>query len=53
MSPASGKEIRGGMSFSRNHLEESKRIIDAIDVTVVDRMADMLAALRAGGGRLF
>jgi D-sedoheptulose 7-phosphate isomerase len=41
------------MSFSRNHLEESKRIIDAIDVTVVDRMADMLAALRAGGGRLF
>jgi D-sedoheptulose 7-phosphate isomerase len=41
------------MSFARNHLDESKRIIDAIDVTVVDRMADMLAALRAGGGRLF
>src|SRR6476660_464189 len=41
------------MSFARNHLDESKRIIDAIDVTVVDRMADMLATLRAGGGRLF
>ena len=41
------------MSFARNHLEESKRIIDAIDVAVVDRMAEMLAALRAGGGRLF
>src|SRR5512133_3983031 len=41
------------MSFSRNHLEESKRIIDAIDASVVDRMAEVLAALRAGGGRLF
>ena len=41
------------MSFARSHLEESKRIIDAIDVAVVDRMAEMLAALRAGGGRLF
>src|SRR6202163_3713906 len=41
------------MSFARSHLEESKRIIDAIDVAVVDRMAEMLAALRASGGRLF
>src|SRR5258707_3451385 len=41
------------MSFARSHLEESKRIIDAIDVAVIDRMAEMLAALRAGGGRLF
>jgi D-sedoheptulose 7-phosphate isomerase len=41
------------MSFARNHLDESKRIIDAIDVGVVERMAEMLAVLRAGGGRLF
>jgi D-sedoheptulose 7-phosphate isomerase len=41
------------MSFARNHLEETKRIIDALDVGVIDRMAETLAALRAKGGRLF
>src|SRR5882724_6581424 len=41
------------MSFARSHLDESRRIIDAIDIGVVERMAEMLAALRAGGGRLF
>jgi D-sedoheptulose 7-phosphate isomerase len=41
------------MSFARNHLDESKRIIDAIDVGVIERMAEALAALRAQGGRLF
>jgi D-sedoheptulose 7-phosphate isomerase len=41
------------MSFSRTHLEESKRIIDALDTDVIDRIAEVLAALRARGGRLF
>jgi D-sedoheptulose 7-phosphate isomerase len=41
------------MSFARTHLEESKRIIDALDVGVIDRMAEALAALRQRGGRLF
>src|SRR5260370_642973 len=41
------------MSFARNHLDESRRIIDAIDVGVIERMAEALAALRAAGGRLF
>jgi D-sedoheptulose 7-phosphate isomerase len=41
------------MSFTRDHLEESKRIIDALDVGMIDRMAELLAALRAKGGRLF
>src|SRR5437762_2507752 len=41
------------MSFARTHLDEAKRIIDALDVGVIDRMADALAALRARGGRLF
>jgi D-sedoheptulose 7-phosphate isomerase len=41
------------MSFARTHLDEAKRIIDALDIAVIDRMADALAALRARGGRLF
>ena len=41
------------MSFARTHLDEAKRIIDALDVNVIDRMADALAALRQREGRLF
>src|SRR5436309_4995261 len=41
------------MNFTRDHLEETRRIIDALDVGVIDRMAEMLAELRAKGGRLF
>ena len=41
------------MSFARTHLDEAKRIIDALDIGVIDRMAEMLAALRQRGGRLF
>ena len=41
------------MSFARTHLDEAKCIIDALDVTVIDRMADALAGLRVRGGRLF
>jgi D-sedoheptulose 7-phosphate isomerase len=41
------------MSFTRTYLEESKGIIDALDIGVIDRMVDILVALRAGGGRLF
>jgi D-sedoheptulose 7-phosphate isomerase len=41
------------MSFARTHLDEAKRIIDALDVGVIDRMAEALAALHARGGRLF
>jgi len=41
------------MSFTRTHLDETRRIVDAIDVAVVDRMVDTLVALRARGGRLF
>src|ERR1041384_6390543 len=41
------------MSFARTHLDEAKRIIDALDVSAIDRMADALAALRQRGGRLF
>jgi D-sedoheptulose 7-phosphate isomerase len=41
------------MSFARTHLDEARRIIDALDVGVIDRMAEALAALRQRGGRLF
>jgi D-sedoheptulose 7-phosphate isomerase len=41
------------MSFARTHLDEAKRIIDALDLSTIDRMADALAALRQRGGRLF
>src|SRR4051812_48071078 len=41
------------MSFARTHLEEAKRIIDGLDIVVIERMAEALAALRARGGRLF
>jgi len=41
------------MSYARQHLEESKRIIELIDPDAVERMAEILAAVRARGGRLF
>jgi D-sedoheptulose 7-phosphate isomerase len=41
------------MSFARTHLDEAKRIIDALDIAVIDRMAETLATLRTNGGRLF
>jgi D-sedoheptulose 7-phosphate isomerase len=41
------------MSFVANHLHEAKRIIEALDVAAIEGMAELLAAVRAGGGRLF
>ena len=41
------------MSFAVTHLEETKRIIDGLDVAVIDRMAELLAKVRSSGGRLF
>ncbi len=41
------------MPFSLCHLQETKQIIDLLDVAVIDRMVGRLVALRAKGGRLF
>ncbi len=41
------------MSFANDHLQEAKRIIDQLDVNVIDRMANLLAKARQKGGRLF
>src|ERR1700690_3781097 len=41
------------MSFASTHLQEAKRIIDGLDIGVIDRMATLLAKARAEHGRLF
>jgi D-sedoheptulose 7-phosphate isomerase len=41
------------MSFTRRHLDEAAHIITLLEVTVIDRMVEIIAASRASGGRLF
>jgi D-sedoheptulose 7-phosphate isomerase len=41
------------MSYTDEHLAEAKKIIDGIDTAAVERMVDLLVALRDRGGRLF
>ena len=41
------------VSYARQHLSEIAQIVDALDPDLIDRMARMLAGLRARGGRLF
>src|ERR1700751_3443911 len=41
------------MTFSQRHLQETRQIIDAIDVAPIERMVSILADLRDAEGRLF
>ncbi len=41
------------MSFSRTYLDETQEVVRRIDAAAIDRMADGLARVREGGGRLF
>jgi D-sedoheptulose 7-phosphate isomerase len=41
------------MSYARQHLDEAKRVIDAIDTDAVEAVAKVLHAVRERGGRLF
>ena len=41
------------MSYAKQHLDEAVRIIERLDVDAIERMAELLADLRARGGRLF
>ena len=41
------------MSYARQHLQETARIAAAIDAQAIERMAEALARVRSGGGRLF
>ncbi len=40
-------------SYTRQHLDESKKVIDQIDADEIEKMVDVLAATRERGGRLF
>ena len=48
-----GAQIKNLMSFSADYLKESIRITEDLDCEVIERMAEILAATREGGGRLF
>jgi D-sedoheptulose 7-phosphate isomerase len=41
------------MSYTRQHLEETARIVTGLDEAMIERVVTLLAALRARGGRLF
>ena len=41
------------MSYAQQHLDEARRILAQLDVAAIERMASLLADLRARGGRLF
>jgi D-sedoheptulose 7-phosphate isomerase len=41
------------MSYARQHLDETARVVAGLDAEVIDRIAVMLAELRGRGGRLF
>ena len=41
------------MSYARQHLEEARRVIDGIDAESVERVVEILHAVRERGGRLF
>ncbi len=41
------------MSYTTDYLSEALRILEMLDVEAIDRMVDLLVALRERGGRLF
>jgi D-sedoheptulose 7-phosphate isomerase len=41
------------VTYSRQHLAEATEIISKMDVDVIEKMADLLAEVKRGGGRLF
>src|SRR5438094_6814585 len=40
-------------NFTRLFLDETRRLVDALDADAIERLATGLAAVRNGGGRLF
>jgi D-sedoheptulose 7-phosphate isomerase len=41
------------MSYALQHLQETSQIIQKIDVAAIEKMADLLAAVKVEGGRIF
>lgn len=41
------------MSFTQSYLEETQKVVAGLNVAAIDKMVDVLAAIRERGGRLF
>jgi len=41
------------MSYARRHLREAAEIIDKMDVSAIEEMADLLSTVKEDGGRVF
>ena len=41
------------MSYALQHLQEASQIIQKMDVVAIEKMADLLAAVKTEGGRIF
>jgi D-sedoheptulose 7-phosphate isomerase len=41
------------MSYARQHLDEARQILDRLDTEAIERIADVLHAVRERGGRVF
>ena len=41
------------MSYALQHMKEAMEIIQKIDVSAIEKMADLLATVKADGGRIF
>ncbi len=41
------------MSFTQTYLEETQKVVAALDVAAIEKMVDVLLAVRERGGRLF
>jgi len=41
------------MSYALQHLQEASQIIQKMDVAAIEKMADLLATVKAEGGRIF
>lgn len=41
------------MSYTQQHLKETAEIVQILDVAAIEKMADLLAGIKQGGGRLF
>ena len=41
------------MNYALQHLKEASEIIEKIDVAAIEKMADLLATVKAEGGRIF
>jgi len=41
------------MSYALQHLKEAAEILEKIDVAAIEKMADLLATVKADGGRIF